>query len=335
MQSYQQRGHIHIIEEAVPSLTDALIRQDAHAFKHLHGLSTYIAPRMYREMAQDTKKGDASIQQHPDYIQYLKWKSFEKATSDYAPSNSSQEVDVRKDTKEALLKVWHKDFKAHSSKEFLMLAFRNKDVDDLNAGARFLLKQSGHIAKEEISYKTSRETQDDFGKRTSTLTSKAFSKGDRIVFTRNNYGLNVKNGTLGTIVDLNKSLITVTLSEEDRTVSFAPSLNPFFDHGWAMTIHKTQGTTTDKTYVLASYDMTQNLTYVAMTRHREDVQVFGSSIDFWRPEKLPEILAISGEKLAARDYLGPESLEQLMKQEDKLLSKIFTRLRSEERRVGK
>lgn len=41
-------------------------------------------------------------------------------------------------------------------------------------------------------------------------------------------------------MDLNKALITVKLQSEDRTVSFAPTLNPFFDHGWAMTIHKAQ-----------------------------------------------------------------------------------------------
>lgn len=58
----------------------------------------------------------------------------------------------------------------------------------------------------------------------------------------------------------------------------------------------------DQTYVLASYEMNQNLAYVAMTRHRENVQVFGSNLDFWRPEKLPEVLANSGEKLSAADY---------------------------------
>ena len=243
-----------------------------------------------------------------------------------------QAVELRKDAKEALLTAWHKEFQsekeAGSLKESpLVLAFSNRDVDDLNANARHLLKTSGHLEKTEFTYTLKRETEDDFGKKHSEERQKGFSKGDRIVFTRNNYGLEVKNGTMGTIVELTSQKIQVKL--DDKEISFAPNLNPFFDHGWAVTIHKSQGTTVDKAYVLASCDMTQNLSYVAMTRHREDVQVFGSSLEFWREEKLPEMLAKSGEKLSAADYLDATSLEELMRKEDNLLTKIFGRLSDE------
>jgi hypothetical protein len=80
--------------------------------------------------------------------------------------------------------------------------------------------------------------------------------------------------------------------------------------------------------------MTQNLAYVAMTRHRENVQVFGSNLDFWRPEKLPEVLSKSGEKLSAADYLDAHSLAQLMREDDKLITKIFTRLSHELEAMG-
>lgn len=90
----------------------------------------------------------------------------------------------------------------------------------------------------------------------------------------------------------------------------------------------------DHTYVLASYEMTQNLAYVAMTRHRENVHVFGSNLDFWRPEKLPEVLSKSGEKLSAADYLDANSLTKLMQEDDKLITKIFTRLSHELEAMG-
>ena len=61
-----------------------------------------------------------------------------------------------------------------------------------------------------------------------------------------------------------------------------------------------------------------------MTRHRENVQVFGSHLDFWRPEKLPEVLSKSGEKLSAGDYLDADSLTKLMQKEDHILTKILT-----------
>jgi hypothetical protein len=80
--------------------------------------------------------------------------------------------------------------------------------------------------------------------------------------------------------------------------------------------------------------MSQNLTYVAMTRHREDVQVYRSTFDFWRPEKLPKVLSKSGEKLAAADYLDSDSLTKLMQKEDHLLTKIFNRISNELEAMG-
>jgi hypothetical protein len=185
----------------------------------------------------------------------------------------------------------------------------------------------------EYTYTIKKEVEDDFGKRNVRSEEKSFSQGDRIVFTRNNYGLGVKNGSLGTITELDKQKVQVKL-DDGKDVTFAPKLNPHFDQGWAATIHKSQGTTVDKTYVLASYTMTQNLAYVAMTRHREDIHVFGSSNDFRQAEKLPEILSKSGEKLTPADYLDRDSLNKLMEKEDKLLTKIFDRAANELEAMG-
>ncbi len=239
-----------------------------------------------------------------------------------------QGVDVRQETKEALIKEWHRTFKKAPEKSSLMLAYSNKDVNDLNGSARSLLKKSGHLSKENFTYITKKEVEDDFGRKAILKEEKEFSKGDRIVFTRNTYGLGVKNGSMGTITELNNKKVHVKL-DEGKEVSFSPNLNAYFAQGWAVTIHKSQGTTVDRTHVLASYEMSQNLAYVSMTRHQEWVKVFGSSLDFWRPEKLPQVLSKSGEKLSAADYLDAASLEKLMQTDDRLLTKIFDRIASE------
>ncbi|MBA3814593.1 MAG: AAA family ATPase [Alphaproteobacteria bacterium] len=239
-----------------------------------------------------------------------------------------QSIDVRQDAKTALIQSWHTGFKDSPDKTSLMLAFSNRDVNDLNQSARTLLKESGHISKDEITYTIAKRVEDDFGREHIIKEDKNFSKGDRIVFTRNTKSLVVKNGTMGTITDLNKQTVQVKL-DDGKEISFAPNLNPYFDQGWAITIHKSQGTTVDQTYLLASFEMTQNLAYVAMTRHRDDVQVFGSSLDFWRAEKLPEALAKSGEKLSPGDYLDADSLNKLMQEDDRLLTKIFERVSNE------
>ncbi len=343
LQQYVTQGHVQIVQEEIPSLTKALLSKDAEMLVYLHTLSKRMGTRLYREMIADVEKQGHNkqehvshyVRQHQDHTQYLKWKSVEKATSTYMDPNSPQ-IDLRTQTKETMLTAWHAGFKLNPEQKGIMLAFTNKDVADLNTGARYLLKQSGHLPKEESLFTVKQTVEDDFGRQTTTACDKAFSKGDRIVFTRNDRGLGVKNGTVGIITDLTVQVIQVKLDggPDAKIISFAPNLNPFFDHGWAITIHKSQGTTVDKAYVLASYEMSQNLAYVAMTRHREKCQVFGSSLDFWRPEKFHEVLSKSGDKLSSGHYLEAPVLEKLMHQDDRTLTKLFTRMSDELQAMG-
>jgi hypothetical protein len=52
------------------------------------------------------------------------------------------------------------------------------------------------------------------------------------------------------------------------------------DHGYAATIHKSQGATVDRTFVLATGMMDQHLTYVSMTRHRDRADLYAAREDF-------------------------------------------------------
>lgn len=52
------------------------------------------------------------------------------------------------------------------------------------------------------------------------------------------------------------------------------------DHGYAATIHKSQGATVDRTFVLATSMMDQHLTYVSMTRHRDRADLYAAREDF-------------------------------------------------------
>ncbi|NEJ01284.1 BID domain-containing protein, partial [Rhizobium ruizarguesonis] len=75
-----------------------------------------------------------------------------------------------------------------------------------------------------------------------------------------------------------------------------------FDHGYATTIHKTQGSTVDRSFVLASTTMDRHLTYVAMTRHREEVQLYAGLDAFKTERALTEALSRSGVKETTLDY---------------------------------
>ena len=145
----------------------------------------------------------------------------------------------------------------------LAFAHRRKDVFALNQAIRRAVSLSDNTEQETIF-----ETE---------TGPRAFAPGDRIVFTRNDKELGVKNGMLGTVVIAEANKIAVRLDSDDsslRRAIFDPRRYSHFDHGYAVTIHKSQGATVDRAYVLASRSMDESLTYVAMTRHRDTLRLY-------------------------------------------------------------
>ncbi|WP_309509146.1 AAA family ATPase, partial [Agrobacterium pusense] len=110
---------------------------------------------------------------------------------------------------------------------------------------------------------------------------RAFAAGDRIIFLENNRDLGVKNGMLGTVEHVEKGRIVARLDGRGGdSVSIATDSYQAIDHGYATTIHKKQGATVDRAFVLASSTMDRHLAYVAMTRHRDSVQLYADIQEF-------------------------------------------------------
>ena len=80
---------------------------------------------------------------------------------------------------------------------------------------------------------------------------------------------------LGTVEKATTSELVIKMDgDQPQTIRLDPRSFQSFDHGYAVTIHKSQGATVDQAYVLASRSMDRHLAYVAMTRHREAMRVF-------------------------------------------------------------
>jgi len=229
-------------------------------------------------------------------------------------------VDTRQGAKDAMVDAWMRDRAAMPEASHLMLAFTIKDTLSLNEKARGLMREEGVIKGQDFTYTTQSIERDDFGKEIISTAERSFAIGDRVLFTSNNTGMGVKNGTLGTILSLNQSKICVALDgKEQREISFAPNLYPYIDNGWATNIHKSQSVTVDHVKKLASFEEYRNLAYVGMTRQRETLEVFGSSFDFWREEKVIDRLARVQEKLSGFDYVHADKLEALVKEDDRII----------------
>ncbi|MGH7212492.1 MAG: Ti-type conjugative transfer relaxase TraA, partial [Acetobacteraceae bacterium] len=102
---------------------------------------------------------------------------------------------------------------------------------------------------------------------------RSFTSGDRVMFLQNKRGLGVKNGTLGSIVEVSARSMTVR-TDDGRNVSFDLKDYNRIEHGYAATIHKAQGMTVDRAHVLATPGMMDaHGSYVALSRHRDGMDL--------------------------------------------------------------
>ena len=160
----------------------------------------------------------------------------------------------RATARQAVLDAWAPDWNA--SVDVVMLAHANRDVAALNVMARDRIKQDGGLTGE-ASFVTARGMRE-------------FAVGDRVIFLENSRDLGIKNGTIGTVEVALPGKLSIVVDHLDKPVRIEQENYANVDHGYALTIHKTQGATVDKTHVLAAGSMDAQLAYVAMTRHRED-----------------------------------------------------------------
>src|SRR5438445_8893918 len=90
--------------------------------------------------------------------------------------------------------------------------------------------------------------------------------------------------------------------DDGRSVRFDLKDYNRIDHGYAATIHKAQGMTVDRTHVLATPGMDTHGSYVALSRHRDGVDLHYGGDDFASQDRLVRTLARDRPKDMASDY---------------------------------
>jgi len=195
---------------------------------------------------------------------------------------------TKEDARAQIVQEYVSDTVSNPDASRLVLTHLRADVRDLNSEIRASLQERGSL-QGEVTYETNA------GERN-------FAEGDRIIFLENDRDLDVKNGMLGTVEKAEAGKITARL-DNDRSVTFNTQAYTAFDHGYAATIHKSQGATADRAYVLASPSMDRHLTYVAMTRHREGAQLYAGRDEFKDFKALSSQLSEGRTKETTLDYL--------------------------------
>jgi ATP-dependent exoDNAse (exonuclease V) alpha subunit len=138
------------------------------------------------------------------------------------------------------------------------LSHTRDEVSTLNTAIRDLRRQSGELGRSES---------------ISTATGKKpFAVHDRIRFGRNERDLGVKNGSLGIVERIERGVLQIKLDGPSGTrVAVDTKFYKHLDYGYATTVHKAQGTTVDRIYVLATPHFDRHTSYVELapiTRRR-------------------------------------------------------------------
>ena len=195
----------------------------------------------------------------------------------------------REAAREALVGQWDRDRQRNPEASRIILTHTNDEVGELNQAARGKMREAG-VLGEDIALKVER------GER-------AFAPGDRVMFFRNERSMGVKNGSLGTLRSVSPFSMAVTL-DDGRSVAFDLKDYADIDHGYAATIHKAQGMTVDRVQVLATPGLDRHGAYVALSRHRAEVDLHYGKDDFADRSKLVRALSRDRSKDMASDY-GP------------------------------
>jgi Ti-type conjugative transfer relaxase TraA len=175
--------------------------------------------------------------------------------------------DTHEDARAKLLAAWATDRRERPAESQLILAYTRDDVRALNRAAREVLQAEGQLGAGE--------------KIETTRGAREMAAGERVMFLKNDKTLGVKNGSIGTLERIHNGVLQVRLDgADDRRVAVDTRQYQEVDYGYASTIHKSQGATVDRSYVLASRYFDRHTSYVALSRHRTHATLFYAEEEF-------------------------------------------------------
>jgi len=100
--------------------------------------------------------------------------------------------------------------------------------------------------------------------------------------------------------------------DDGRSIAFDIKNYNQIDHGYAATIHKAQGVTVDRVHVLATPGLDRHAAYVALSRHRDRVDLHYGREDFADQGKLVRTLGRERGKDMASDYARVPAARQII-----------------------
>jgi len=196
-------------------------------------------------------------------LHYLRAGNMQAAVGFYATHGCIRIAPTRTETLAAMVDAWAADTTA--SHDTLMLAWRRSSVADLNRLARVRAEQRGWLSGPDL------DTPD----------GRSYAVGDPVVTLAPNYDGQLITSQRGRVAAIDQRTQTLTMATDDgrRVVLKGEALDQVhLDYGYALTVHREQGATADRTHYLAEGGG-RELAYVAMSRARGPSIVYAVADD--------------------------------------------------------
>lgn len=173
--------------------------------------------------------------------------------------------------REKLVSDWMRDHKNYPGERQLVLASTNEKVLELNKAIRERLQDDGLLA-------TKGGAKIGVVRSDGSLESRVFCPGERLYFTRNDDTVGVRNGSLGTLEEINRLGrgvfgLAVRL-DSGETVTFRSDTYKNIEYGYAATVHKSQGDTVERTYLVPEKYLDKEAYYVGLSRHTQECRLY-------------------------------------------------------------
>lgn len=125
-----------------------------------------------------------------------------------------------------------------------------------------------------------------------------FQIGDKVIQTKNNYDLDIYNGNIGTIENIEQKVIlgelhnvvTVNYANVNKVIEYDNSNSSELELAYALTIHKSQGSEFQKVIIPIikedEFMLNKNLLYTAISRGKQEVILIGDFEIFEKCRKI-------------------------------------------------
>lgn len=196
-------------------------------------------------------------------ILHIRDGNLDKTIDYYEKKKAFHFSETRLDSEKKMIEDWGQYISQNKDKSAFMIATTNKSVDRLNTYAREILKKN-NMLQDGIQFQTKKGPLE-------------VSLGDKLIFTDNLKEKGIFRSEIVTVKALNEEKVIVLKGEKKdiQEITFSPKEFNSFKHGYALTAHKSQGSTADRSFVLVDgHNMDREKFYVALSRGRENNQIY-------------------------------------------------------------